>query len=134
MTQLLLEATTAGKREKNRAFILQFGIVFLLLLTLPLSGYYYHAIATFHIGHIHFQDLFQLANYIPFLGHDPRGGFQSFEGWLWAVAAGLALTAIWTYYDKSFIAYEDLWYYGLRVLLRYRLAAALFSYGFLLLL
>jgi len=121
------------KRENLRPFLLQFGIVFLLILTLPLDRHYYQTLGSIQIGHIHFQDLFQLANYVPFLGHAGAWGWESFAGWSWALALAFVAAAIWTRYDKTFIVHEDGWQYGLRVLLRYRLAAALLSYGFILL-
>jgi hypothetical protein len=116
-----------------RKFILQFGIVFLLILTLPLGGDYYRNIGDLRSGDLHFQHLFQLANYIPLLGHGGEWGLNSFAGWFWALGISLVLAVIWSYYDKAFAWNEARWYYGLRVLLRYRLAAALFSYGFILL-
>ncbi|MBN9380987.1 MAG: hypothetical protein J0H74_09485 [Chitinophagaceae bacterium] len=129
MTQVL---QAAADRINIRSFALQFGIVFLLILTLPLDRYYYRQISAIHLGNIHFQDLFQFANYIPFLGHAGRWGLQSFAGWGWALGLALVLSLIWSYYDKKFLGNEAYWYYGLRVVLRYRLAAALLSYGFIL--
>lgn len=130
MTQVL---QAAAGRINLRSFVLQLGIVFLLVLTLPLDRYYYQQIASIHPGDIHFQDLFQLANYVPFLGHAVQWGWQSFAGWAWALGLALVLSLVWAYYDKKFITQEALWYYGLRVILRYRLAAGLLSYGLILL-
>lgn len=118
MTQVL---QAVANRINIRSFVLQFGIIFLLLLTLPSGRYFYQHITSLHWGNIHFQDLFQLVNY------------AGFTGWFWAVVLGLLSAAIWTSYDKKFALVEDYWYYGLRVLLRYRLAAALLSYGSILL-
>ena len=129
MSQVL--QATAG-RINLRSFFLQFSIVFLLILTLPLDGYYYQQPASIHLYDIHFQDLFQLANYIPFLGHAGQWGWQSFTGWVWALGLALVLSLVWAYYDKKFIGQEAWWFYGLRVVLRFRLAAALLSYGLIL--
>lgn len=129
MTQVL---QAAADRINIRSFALQFGILFLLILTLPLDKYYLRQISVIRLGNIHFQDLFQLANYTPFLGHAGEWGLQSFAGWCWALGLALILSLIWSYYDKKFIGNESYWYYGLRVVLRYRLAIALLSYGFIL--
>src|SRR6186713_873556 len=86
------------KRENLRPFLLQFGIVFLLILTLPLDRHYYQTLGSIQIGHIHFQDLFQLANYVPFLGHAGAWGWESFAGWSWALALAFVAAAIWTRY------------------------------------
>src|SRR6187402_1755115 len=115
---------------KVNKFLFQVSFVFLLLLTIPLDPYYYRKLFA-HAGSFHFKDLFQLLDYVPFWGNYTAWGFQSFAGWLWALAASLIVALIWFRADKAFN--YNRWNYILRTILRYRLAIALLTYGVILL-
>jgi hypothetical protein len=115
---------------KVNKFLFQVSFVFLLLLTIPLDPYYYQKLLA-HAGSFHFRDLFQVLDYVPFWGNYAAWGFQSFAGWLWALAAAIIIALIWFRTDRKFN--YDKWNYIFRTILRYRLAVALLTYGVILL-
>lgn len=132
MTQTI-STHSAPDKGKAKTFLLQWSIVFFVLLTFPLGSHYYHSFPIIHFTDIHFQDLFQITNYVPFLGYASSWGIHSFTGWLWAFLAAFLAALLWLSVDKRFTLHFDDWYYSIRVLLRYRLAIALFGYGIILL-
>ncbi|AZI23826.1 beta-carotene 15,15'-monooxygenase [Pedobacter sp. G11] len=113
--------------ELLRGFAFRTTFVFLLLLTIPLTGTYYRQL--FKTDWSHFQDVFQAANYVPkfFIGSD--WGFGSFYGWGIALIISLIAAYFWGFLVKDINQKEPELYYWLRVIVRFRLAIALLSYG-----
>jgi hypothetical protein len=116
---------------KVKKFSFQATFVFLLLLTLPIDpGYYGNLFASANGSG--FQDIFRLLDYVPFLGYAGQWGLHSFLGWGFALGAALIVATVWFVLDQNFEKNYERWNYWLRLILRYRLAVALFTYGFLL--
>lgn len=105
--------------------VFRFFFGYFLLQIVPLDWKYYRSLAS-HWAGFSVGDLFRLAHYTPrfFAGPD------TFANWavVAAIAAGAAV--VWGVLDRQRLNYDTL-YYWLRVLVRYRLAAALLAYGFL---
>lgn len=115
----------------NKTQLIGFRIVFifLLLLTIPLDPGYYQKLFSIHLSDLHFQDLFQLTNYVPKLIHTSSWGLAAYAGWGIALLIALAGTLIWSILDKGKTQQYDQLYYWLRVIVRYRLALAFIGYG-----
>jgi hypothetical protein len=99
---------------------------FILLLILPLDAKFWRALFSTNWGH--FQDLLRLVNYFPnfFPGH--KWGIASFVNVGLVFLASLAAAFIWSFFDRGAQNYAQL-YSWLRVIVRYRLALALITYG-----
>jgi hypothetical protein len=113
-------------------FLFQVAFIFLLLLTLPIDPWYYKKLSANADG-FHFQGLFQLLDYVPFLGYPTGWGLHSFAGWCWALGVAIIMAVPWYLLDNTFHARYERWQDLLRIILRYRLAIAMFTYGFVLL-
>lgn len=106
--------------------VFRFFFVYFLIQILPLDWKYYRDILALDWSSLHFSNFFYLARYTPrFVSDVP-------VLWDWVVAGSLAVAAAtaWSVLDKKTTEYNKL-YYALRVILRYRLAAALLVYGFI---
>jgi len=119
------------KQEWSRLEIFLFRtiFIFLLLLTIPLDPGYYQKILSFNLSDLHFQDLFQLSNYVPRLFVTSGWGITSYAGWGVALLAALAAAFIWQRTSSGTKQDDGQLYYWLRVIVRYRLALALIGYG-----
>ena len=115
----------------GRRFVLRVSAVFLGLLSLPLNPDYWRAMLTADWGQRRYQDFFNLVEWRPrFLpaGIVPDWGWGSFGHLGVALLLAVVAGALWarratTATDEARLTY------GLRVLVRYRLALALFGYG-----
>jgi hypothetical protein len=122
---------SVARYEWSRSEIVLFRVffVFLLLLTIPLDPDYFHRVLSVNWLHPHFQDLFQLTNYVPRLFYSAHWGIASYTGWGVALLLSVAAAFIWGFFEKgSSEKYNEL-YYSLRALLRLRLAIGLIGYG-----
>lgn len=122
------------KSWKNWELVLfRFIFIFLLLLTIPIDWKIFKSLFSFNWFSPHLHDFFRLSKYqnefisSPYL---PNWGIGAFSNW--GIAAILAVfgTLIWSYYDRATKEYNIL-YYWLRVIVRYRLAFVLITYGFI---
>jgi hypothetical protein len=121
---LVEDGATLWKPYEKITF--RFFFVYFLIQAVPLDWKYYRDILALDWSSLHFSNFFYLARYTPrFISDAP-------VLWDWLIAASLAVvvTASWTVLDKKHSEYNKL-YYWLRVVLRYRLAAALLVYGFI---
>lgn len=118
--------------NRMNRLLFQVAFVFLILLTLPIDPRHYKNLSA-HVDGFNFQGIFQLLDYVPYWGHADEWGLHSFTGWLWVLGVAVIIGGIWYLYDRTFEQRYERWNYLLRVILRYRLAIALFTYGFLLL-
>jgi len=103
--------------------------VFLLLLTIPLDWRYYQRIFSINLFHLHYQDLFQLTNYVPRLVHISDWGIASYAGWGIALLVAIIFAFVWDTLEKDGNRDYNQLYYRLRVIVRYRLALGLIGYG-----
>ncbi|WP_343305475.1 DoxX family protein [Chitinophaga niabensis] len=111
-----LHHTTPAVEWNNREKIFfRFFFIYFLLQVVPLDPTYFSSI---NWTQLHYGDIFNIAHYYPRLG------------WIIAIVA-LVGAAIWTYTDRDKRISYDRLYYWIRVAVRYRLAIALFAYGFL---
>lgn len=113
--------------------LFRFFFIFLLLLILPIIGEVLRVLFTTNWLHFHFHQLFDLSKYqVHFISENklPRWGIGAFANWGIAILIALIGTAIWTRKDKTRKEYNVL-YYWLRVVVRYRLAFVLITYGFI---
>ncbi|MCD0488689.1 DoxX family protein [Pedobacter sp. MC2016-14] len=134
MSEIINPSVTAESREwkgyeKN---LFRFFFIFLIIQIIPLDWKFYHKLFTINWFHLHFHDLFELSKYQPqfFTNQEQQWYAGSFINWaLFAVLAAIG-TAIWAKADTKRKEYRAL-YYWLRVLVRYRLAFVLVTYGFI---
>lgn len=116
--------------EKN---LFRFFFIFLLIQIVPLDWKFYQQLVSIDWLHLHFHDLFELTKYQPqFFSAAQTASWYvgSFANWgLFALIAAIG-TLIWARLDLKRKEYTVL-YYWLRVLVRYRLAFVLVTYGFI---
>lgn len=105
--------------------VFRFAFGYFFLQVVPLDWKFYRDLAQ-HWAGLSLGDLFRLTHYTPRFFDGP----DTFANW--GVVAGIAavVSAGWGALDRQRTAYDTA-YYWLRVLVRYRLAAALLGYGFL---
>jgi len=115
--------------EKN---LFRFFFIFLIIQIVPFDWKFYHKLLSINWLQLHFHDLFELSKYQPqFFSDDQLDGWYigSFANWvLFAVLAGIG-SLVWARLDAQRREYTVLCYW-LRVLVRYRLAFVLITYGF----
>lgn len=112
--------------KKYQLLLFRFFFIFILLQIIPLDYKFYQQIFSISWFKITYADLFNLSKYVPIV-------FDNKESWAdWALFAGIAILAavIWSFKDAKKQEYNFL-YYILRGVSRYRLAAAVLTYGFL---
>jgi hypothetical protein len=124
IAQPLPPAPAANAWSGFERAVFRFVFLYFFLQVVPLDWKYYRHLAQQWAG-FSMGDIFRLAHYTPrfFAGPD------TFANWAVVVAIAAGLSIIWGKLDRR-PAYNT-WYYWLRVLVRYRLAAALLGYGFL---
>lgn len=116
--------------ERN---LFRFLFVFLVILAVPLDWKFYRELFSINWLHLHFHDLFQLSKYqVQFIPQEklPKFGIGSFANWGIVTVIALIASIIWAKLDAGRKEYTVL-YYWLRVIVRYRLAAVLITYGFI---
>ncbi|SHG31582.1 hypothetical protein SAMN05443549_103231 [Flavobacterium fluvii] len=116
--------------EKN---LFRFFFIFLILLSVPLDWNFFGDLFSINWIDFHFHDLFRLTKYqIQFIPQDklPLYGIGSFANWGIAILISAIGAVIWAKLDTTRKQYVVL-YYWLRVVVRYRLAVILVTYGFI---
>ncbi|WP_246343529.1 DoxX family protein [Adhaeribacter radiodurans] len=107
--------------------------LFLSLLILPIDWKIYRDFFAIDWAHLHFHDLFRLSRYqnqfIP-TENLPQWGIGQFANWTIALVLALGGAVVWGRLDANRKEYTVL-YYWLRVIVRYRLAFVLITYGFI---
>jgi hypothetical protein len=110
---------------------LRFFFIFFLLLILPIDWKFYRDVFSIRWSQFSFYDLFRLSRYqTQFISDLPTWGISSFGNWGIAALFGIVGATVWNVLDKERKEYSVL-YYWLRVIVRYRLAVALITYGFI---
>jgi hypothetical protein len=105
--------------------VFRFVFAYFFLQVVPLHWQYYRDLGA-HWAGFSMGDIFRLAHYTPrFLA-----GPDTFANWGIVAAIAAVAAVVWGALDRNRSNYNTL-YYWLRVLVRYRLAAALLGYGFL---
>lgn len=104
----------------------RFFFIYFVLQAVPLDWKYYRDLLALDWWPLQYRNFFYLARYTPRFFADVPVLAD------WAILATLAVigTAIWSYRDRPAREYNTL-LYSLRVILRYRLAAAIIAYGFI---
>lgn len=116
--------TNNSQWSGKEKIVLRFFILYFIIQVVPLDWKFYRDLFSINLAELSFYDLFKLTKYAP--------QFFSLTGYSnWGVAAVLAAigTLIWGNLKREF-DYNTL-YYGLRVILRYRLAIGIIAYGFI---
>lgn len=113
--------------------LFRFFFIFLVLLSVPLDWKFYRGLFSINWLHLNFYDLLKLTKYQPqFISQEnlPKFGWGGFVNWGISVAIALVGAIVWARLDSKRKEYSIL-YYWLRVIVRYRLAAVLITYGFI---
>ncbi len=113
--------------------VFRFFFIFLLLLVLPIDWKIFRQLFNINWSRLHFHELFDLSKYqVQFIAeqHLPKWGIGAFANWGIAAVTAVAGTVAWTRLDPHAKEYTVL-YYWLRVVVRYRLAFVLITYGFI---
>jgi hypothetical protein len=122
----ILEGNPRSIWSNGEKLLFRTGFVFFLLLIIPLDWKFWRQLVSTHLGH--FQDLFHLVNYFPHFISTYKWGVASFASVGLALGLSLILCGVWSHFDRDASNYVQL-YDWLRILLRYKLALALISYG-----
>lgn len=121
----ILELNSQNEWSNTEKTIFKFFGIYFFLQVLPLDLRFFKHLFSTNWFQIQYRDIFYLARYFPtFTGDD------SFFNWLIIILLAAIGTFLW---DKTYtkkINYDKL-YYWLRVLVRYRLAIGVITYGFL---
>lgn len=156
MSNVTIGETPAWKDYEKIGFRVIF--IYFLLQALPLDWKFYGYLFSGAAFPLHYEDIFNLANYTTRFGVGPA----TYADWAILLAIAIAGAAIWTYADRqqsrtngvagvdsssrsggvanadspsrtngASSGTYDAAFYWLRVILRYRLALALLAYGFL---
>jgi len=115
--------------SRSQLVLFRIVFIFLLLLTIPLDWHYYGRIFSISLFHLHFQDLFQVTNYVPRFVNFSYWGIASYAGWGIALLVAIAGAIVWGFAEKQKADNYEQLYYWLRVIIRFRLALALIGYG-----
>ncbi|WP_229310989.1 DoxX family protein [Larkinella soli] len=106
--------------------VFRVAFLYFVLQAVPLDWKFYRDLFSVNWAAVSYGDIFHLTRYQPrFFGEE-----DTFANW--AVLLGIAVVGafLWGSRDRNRKNYDTAWY-GLRVILRYRLAVALLGYGFL---
>ncbi|AKD55942.1 hypothetical protein [Spirosoma radiotolerans] len=106
--------------------LFRFVFIYFLIQAIPLDWRFYRNLLSIDWGASYYRDLFYLARYAPHF----FGPTDTFINWAVVALIALAGTIVWTVRDPKRMTYDGL-YYGLRVIVRYRLAVAILAYGFI---
>lgn len=121
--------TARGAWTAGELWIFRITFIYFLLQCLPLDWNYYKHLFSLHVTA--FQYWFGLSKYFPqFIAADAiaKWDIASFANWFIALAIAVAGAVVWHYWNRTQKNYDHL-YYGLRVVLRYRLAVGVIGYG-----
>lgn len=119
--------------KKWELVLFRFFFIFLLLLILPIDWKILRSIFSINWLNLHLHDLFRLSKYqVQVINESdlPKWGIGAFANWGIAAVIAIIGTIIWGRLQKDKREYNVL-YYWLRVLVRYRLAFVLITYGFI---
>jgi hypothetical protein len=109
--------------KSHEKILLRFFFIYFIVQAVPLDWKFYKALFSINWLHPSFYDLFSLSRYAP--------QFFQLTGFAnWGIAALLALAGAftWSLKEREERNYDTILYW-LRVILRYRLAAAVIAYG-----
>ncbi len=106
--------------------LFRFAFIFFIVLVVPFNAGFYKLLFSTNWLQSEYGDLFALVRYTP----DFTGNPSHWLNVLIVVIIAAAGAALWTFTDKNTKEYARL-YYWLRVLVRYRLAAALLVFAFI---
>ncbi|PLK42496.1 hypothetical protein [Emticicia sp. TH156] len=121
----ILELNSQTNWSNKEKTIFRFFAIYFFLQVLPLDIRFFRHLFSINWLHVQYRDIFYLSRYSPsFTGHD------SFLNWIIIALLATAGTLLWGKAYAKPINYDKL-YYWLRVLVRYRLAAGVITYGFL---
>lgn len=114
--------------------LFRLSFVYFLLQIVPLDWKYYRHLLNINWLQLSFRDIFNISKYTPqFISgvYNPDDwGLGTFADWGLILALAVLATILWTFIDQKHDNYNKLLYW-LRVLVRYRLGAALIAYGLL---
>jgi hypothetical protein len=114
--------------------LFRLSFVYFLLQVVPLDWKYYRHLWNINWLQLSFRDIFNISKYTPqFISgvYNPSDwGLGTFADWAFIFVLAVVATLVWTVIDHKQNNYHKLFYW-LRVLVRYRLAAALIAYGLL---
>ncbi|MGO4294901.1 DoxX family protein [Chitinophaga sp. RAB17] len=125
MSNVTIGETPAWKDYEKIGFRVFF--IYFLLQALPLDWKFYSYLFSTRLFHLHYEDIFNLANYTTRFSAAPA----NYKDWTILLAIAIVGAGIWTYIDRNRTRVYDAAFYWLRVVLRYRLALAVIAYGFL---
>ncbi len=114
--------------------LFRFTFLFLILMVVPLDWKFYREVFSINWLDFNFYDLLKLSKYQPQFfpnveNNIPLFGFAGFINWGVIFIIALIGSLIWANFDKERKEFTVL-YYWLRVIVRFRLAIVLITYGF----
>jgi len=112
--------------SKFELWAFRFLSIFILIQVIPLDYKFYSYLFSINWLQIGYEEIFTIARYVPTVFQQS----ESYYDWVLFAAIALAGAVIWSYRDAKAQDY-NFQYYILRGISRYRLAAAIFAYGFL---
>ena len=111
-------------------FLFQFFFIFFVIQIIPIDWKFYRDLLSINWSNLHFHSLFKLSKYQPQFFSTAQWGIGSYLNWIVPLLIALIGSLVWRNFDKDRKNYNTL-YYWLRVLVRFRLAIVLITYGFI---
>ncbi|SEN31475.1 hypothetical protein SAMN05216436_11488 [bacterium A37T11] len=133
MNKLTIESNSSW--SGNQLFWFRSAFIFFIIMSVPLQWSWFERLFAIDIFDLTYRDLYEISGYNPRIWSVPtesgRWGLASFTDWLIIFIIALAGAAIWSYFvrNKKTKAYNNL-YYWIQVIVRYRVAAGLITFGY----
>ncbi|HTB53181.1 MAG TPA: hypothetical protein VK718_10455 [Ferruginibacter sp.] len=119
-------SVSTDKWSKYTKIAFRFAFIYFFIQSVPLDWKFYRDLFSINWFHLHFYELLVLSRYSP-----QFFGLTGFANWLVVIVIAAIGAAIWTYNDRDQAKEYTGLYYWLRVIIRYRLAVGVISYGFI---
>jgi hypothetical protein len=128
----------AGREEELRwsgwqKFLFRIAFLFFMTMALPTSWDWVQRILEIDWLHMNYRDLYEVAGYSPKFfkveSESGRWGIASYAVWGVILLGAIAGAAVWSLFDQKRDNYRLL-YYWLRVVVRYRIAVGIISFGY----
>jgi hypothetical protein len=128
MSLSFFDNSNSSEWKHYEKVLLRFFIIYFVIQVVPLDWKYYTQIFSINWSDLYYGDLFNLSRYYPRFFSGP----DTYANWIVAALIAAIGAIIWERVEKNRETpdYDNL-YYWLRVILRYRLAVGVITYGFL---
>lgn len=112
--------------SRGELWAFRFLFIFIIIQVIPLDYKFYSYLFSINWLHIGYEEIFSIARYVPVVFQKS----ESYSDWILFAAIALAGATLWSFRAPK-VRDNNFLYFLLIGICRYRLAAAIFAYGFL---